>query len=814
MRLCYLGGALEVGASSILVKLDNKNILLDCGIRQKKTKDKLPDFSMIAEFGGVDAIVVSHAHLDHIGSLPLISKEYPKANIYMNRMTKELSQVLLYDSLKIMNYQEGEIPVFSEDDVQNMLDRIVLVPYQKEISISDSIVLTLYMAGHIAGASCCYLKAKEGTLFYTGDFSIFPQHAISGLSIPKLRPDIVISEATYGDKLHANRESEELRLIDSINEIINKGGKVLIPVFALGRSQEVLLILKRAMNKKQLKKIPVFVDGMVRNINNVFQDNPLFLKESLGKKILRGTNIFYDDNVIRVEDDKMRDKIIQDNTSSIIVASSGMLSGGMSEYYASRLVTDSKNGIILTGYQDEESNGRMLLNLLEDPADERRLKLNESVYQVNCSIDRVGLSAHADKQEMKSLFNMLRPKYIILGHGDEEIIHSFALEVTKEIKSKVYTPNVGEVIALEIRNPRKQINKRLEYLYSRDGNMDDFYKFIKEHYGERLFTIEDLAYIYYGGDETEDVVNSFTEEIINTPYFRPDRRRYFLFRITDELEFDSLVNKEITAQDIEVVIKDKFKIFPYKKVSYYLNEKRVVLTFDFPKVIENDFDKCAEDVFNEIGIRVEKNSNINNRACEIVITDVLGRENIDKVSFLPLENKFVVRVYDKNTDKAEDIRKKIGYDIELVLVPRKDTREPERVFLTGDRLEQNEALMYIDDYFKDKEHKPYKKSIKNGNLVLSFISYEIGMLYWDDLKIIESGIKWKIELNHSANMNMIFSVLEELLVKYNLEKVKNPSFLPVSNSVSVKIISREGKIIDGLKKEFKDLTGLVLQIDK
>ena len=111
---------------------------------------------MISEFGGVDDIIISHAHMDHIGSLPLISKEYPNAKIYMNRMTMELSRVLLYDSLKIMNYQEGEIPVFNEDDVCNMFDRIVLIPYQKEVSITDSITLTLYMAGHIAGASCCY----------------------------------------------------------------------------------------------------------------------------------------------------------------------------------------------------------------------------------------------------------------------------------------------------------------------------------------------------------------------------------------------------------------------------------------------------------------------------------------------------------------------------------------------------------------------------------------------------------------------------------------------------------------------------------
>lgn len=120
MEVVYLGGANEVGASSILVKINEKNILLDCGIRQSKNKDKLPDFSIIPDFGGLDAIIISHAHMDHIGSLPILSKEFPLTPIYMNKMTLELTKVLLYDSLKIMNYTEGEIPIFSENDVLNM----------------------------------------------------------------------------------------------------------------------------------------------------------------------------------------------------------------------------------------------------------------------------------------------------------------------------------------------------------------------------------------------------------------------------------------------------------------------------------------------------------------------------------------------------------------------------------------------------------------------------------------------------------------------------------------------------------------------
>ncbi len=813
MQVTYLGGALEVGASSILLKLNQHNILLDSGIRQKKTKDKLPNFNQIAELGGVQAIVISHAHMDHIGSLPLISKEYPTAKIYMNKMTLELTRVLLYDSLKIMNYQEGEIPIFNENDVINMLDRIEIIPFQKETKIIDDITLTFYMAGHIAGASCCYLKSKEGTVFYTGDYSLFPQHTISGLSIPKLRPDIVISESTYGDKLHANREIEEMRLIDTVNNIITQGGKVLIPVFALGRSQEVLLILKKAFNKKQIKEVPVYIDGMVRNINAVFLNNPLYLKESIGKRILRGTNIFYNDQLIRVEDDNQRKKIIDTSSPCIIVSSSGMLMGGMSEYYASHLVTDANNAIILTGYQDEESNGRTLLNLLDELPEKRQIKLNDKVYPVACSIEKVGLSAHADKQEMKTLFELLKPKYLILGHGEESIIESLAKEVTKELHIKVYVPRIGDTLELDIKNPRKQLNHKLEYLYhNKNESLKDFYSFIKEHYQYRLFTADDLAYIYYAKNPTELEVQHLTETLLNTPYFTQDKRRYFLFKITDELELTQLENKEITSQELENLIKEKMSIFPYKKISYYLNEKKVILTFDFPNTISNDFEVIAKEIQDATNFLVEKNDNINNLACENVIKEIIGTDNINKISYHQLENKFKVKVYQKQENVEKIIEEKIGYPVELIIVPKKEDQIV-NVSLTGQKLEQNEAFLYIDQYFKDKTHAPYKKSLKNGNIVLSFITYEIGSLYRDDLNQLSKDINWNIELNHNANMNMIFNTLESLLTKNNLEKIKNPSYLALENKVSIKLPMTSDLTIKQLKDEFRDLTGLELIIE-
>lgn len=397
MDIQFLGGALEIGGSAILIYIDGKNILLDAGIRQGISKDPLPNYRVIQECGGLDAIIISHAHLDHIGSLPVISKEYPNARIYMNHMTMDLVRVQLFDSLKIMNNREAEIPLYAEQDVVSTLNRIFPIGYEVKFPILEDIFLTFYNAGHIAGASFCYIQGKEGTLFYSGDFAAFSQKSIEGAKLPKLRPDVAIVESTYGDRLHSNREIEEKALIDFVNEAVGNKGKILIPAFALGRAQEVILILKGAMNKGQLKNVKVYVDGLVRDVNRVYNRNPLYLKKSLGKKVLKGLEPFYDDNIVEVKPNDKREELLKEE-HTVFVASSGMLTGGPSAFYAEKIAPIENGYIAITGYQDEESPGRQLLDILEAKEGERYLKLNGVGFPVKGQIKKIGLSAHSDKK--------------------------------------------------------------------------------------------------------------------------------------------------------------------------------------------------------------------------------------------------------------------------------------------------------------------------------------------------------------------------------------------------------------------------------
>lgn len=824
MKVSFLGGAHEVGGSCILLKIYNKNILLDSGIRQSASKDPLPDFRTIQEYGGIDAIIISHAHLDHIGSLPLISKEYPNAKIYTNNMTKDLMKVLLYDSLKIMNNREAEIPLYAEQDVENMLNRIFTINYSVDFPIFEDVVLTFYIAGHIAGASCVYITTPEGSLFYSGDFSIFSQRSVDGLKVPKLRPDAAIFETTYGDRLHSNREVEEERLIELARECEINRGKMLIPAFALGRAQEILLILQKAINKKIIKNINIYVDGMIKDINRVYKFNPLYLKNSLAKKILRGIEPFYHENIIPVDKKELREKIAEDKEPCIIVSSSGMITGGPSQYYAEKLASLENGYIVITGYQDEESPGRKLLNLLESEENERKLEINGRSIPVKCRVEKVGLSAHGDKGEIRSLINLLSPNNIFLVHGDGVVIESFAREIFSEVRGKIYAPKCGENYEINIRNPRKQWKKQMPQVMESseelgEDSIEKLWKFVLVNYGEKLFTIEDLIYIWSGNSKIKSQdIGKFQKLIAQCPYFESDTRRLFLFKAkTIEQVYEDTKERELKPNELNDFINEYFSAYGFKKASLIYDEKKVSLSFNFPDVVDREIYGAFDEFEKKTSWRVEISDKVNINAVDNFIRELLWDADIKKISFKLEDKKVTVILNSKFTmeeQMLQEFKERTGIELFVQNPGESISNEISSIVQNtniSNVMEQNQALKIIEESFMAEEFTPYKKSIKNNDrgkyIELYFISPIIGKKYKEKINDLVQKTGWSMKISDAVNQNEIIRLAIALCKKEEISLKKNPSFNPSALTVELKAESLDEEKIENIRKEFEYKTG-------
>jgi len=822
MEFHFLGGAMEIGASCIYVKAAGRRFLLDSGIRQSGVKDPLPDFRTIQEQGGVDAIIVSHAHMDHIGTLPIISKAYPNARIYMTVMTAELTRVLLYDSLKIMAYREDEIPHYTEQDVLDMLGRVTPVRYQAEQLISDGVRLTFYPAGHIAGAACTYLTTEEGTLFYSGDFAAFSQRTIEGIHIPKLRPDVAIVETTYGNRLHANRQVEERRLVELVRECVEKGQKVLIPAFALGRSQEVLLILRAAIQNGEIPAVPVYVDGMVRDINIVYTRNPTFLKNALGKRILRGGEPFYTKEIQPVAPMGNRQEILEQKGAAVIVSSSGMLTGGPSMQYAKKLVQSEDACVIITGYQDEESPGRQLMNLLEGQ-EEKKITLDGTTLPVRCRIEQVGLSAHGDKSEITALLERLSARQIFLVHGNEETIRDYGKELAKEdYRRRIYLPECGQVYPVEIRKKRQQLNNPLPYTMQKNHAFaaDDaklLWGYWCEHYSGRKFAVSQLAEIWYGRRQEEETLQSMQEILSESPYFSQNARQLFLFEVNSREDIEkALAPKERTIQEVEVQIQELFAAHTYRKIGYYPERREVVLQFDYPDSIDKAlFQKNAEDFQGETGWTVRVNPSMNHSAAGSLLYAAFG-DRLQKVSYYVDRKQYVVTVSaekEQDREAAGVFFRQTGWSLCVNgrCLDCGSAAEASGMAGSGDAakrsdmefepggaaakpVEQNLAFSCIEQSFEKLPDQIEKKSIRQDErgkyLEFSFVSPQVGLRYRKELQEIADQIGWRIRIADKVNQNALFQVVRSLCAEHGMTPAKNPSYIPDRRVVTVKVADR------------------------
>ena len=418
MKVSILGGGNEVGASCLHIEIAGTNILIDAGMRMHGD-NPLPALGMLEGLGDPDVILVTHAHADHIGALPIIHSIYPNSPIYATPPTVDLMTIMMKDSYKILEQRCREtntLPPYTEEQVNQLLQSLLLYPANGELKIGN-VKIKSYRAGHILGAVMFLIEGDGEKLFVTGDLSFKAGRTIHGAEVPHgIQPDVMIMESTYGNRTHSDRNTEENRLAKDVAEVVANGGFALIPAFALGRAQEILLILQDYMDKGLIPEFPIYVDGLVTPISRIYKKYPHFLKGPVAYRIKNNGDAFLTEGRCKAVQPKEREAILRGKPGCII-ASSGMLIGGASSWYAEKLVSNEKNAIFITGYQDEESPGKKLLNIADGLVDE--IELNGTSHHVKCRIGKYGLSAHADASEMNRFVQTLQPTYTLLVHGDD-----------------------------------------------------------------------------------------------------------------------------------------------------------------------------------------------------------------------------------------------------------------------------------------------------------------------------------------------------------------------------------------------------------
>ncbi|MGQ9460428.1 MAG: beta-CASP ribonuclease aCPSF1 [Candidatus Bathyarchaeaceae archaeon] len=456
IRITALGGCKEVGRSALLVQTRESCALLDCGINPGSTNplEAFPrlDTSQF-DLDLLDAVIISHAHLDHCGFLPFLYKYGYDGPVYCSAPTSNLMTLLQLDYLDVLSKQ-GIMAPYDQKDVRETVLHTIPLRYGAVTDIAPDMRLTLHNSGHILGSSLTHLHIGEGlhNVVYTSDYKYAPTMLLEPAVSVFPRVETIITESTYGapgDLMPSRIEAEE-GLASVINKTLDRGGKVLIPVPAVGRAQEIMLIIDGYMRRGILKEAPVFIEGMISEATAIHTAYPEYLAREVRNSILHeGINPFQSDYFTIVEHPSAREEIVE-GEQSIIIATSGMLEGGPVIDYFKRLAQDKRNTIIFVSYQIEGTLGRRIQKgLTETPMINSEGKIE--VVKVNLQVESIeGFSGHSDRRQIINYLRRVKPKpeRIIVVHGEKAKCMSIANIFARKYGVETVVPENLETVKL------------------------------------------------------------------------------------------------------------------------------------------------------------------------------------------------------------------------------------------------------------------------------------------------------------------------------------------------------------------------------
>ncbi len=454
IRLTALGGFREVGRQCMFLQTSESNVLIDCGVNVGTPSKAFPRLDMPElSVDKLDAVVISHAHLDHCGMVPFLFKYGYRGPVYMTAPTLNLSTLLQLDYLDVAE-REGKLRPYRDRDVKEAILHTIPLSYGEVTDIAPDVRLTLHNAGHILGSSIIHLHIGDGqyNLAYTGDFKFGRSRLLEPATFTFPRLETLIVESTYGhptDKMPPRQEVER-RFASLIKKAISRGGKVLIPVLAVGRAQEIMLVLEDLVSKNRIPRVPVYIEGMIAQATAIHTTHPEALSKKIREMIFhQGVNPFLNDIFVQVDNPDQREEIVE-GEPCVVMATSGMLAGGPSVDYFRLLAPDEKNMLMFVSYQGEGTLGRRIQKGWKE-IQMRNREGNTTVVPINLQVETVeGFSGHSDRKQILNFVKRVQPhpERVLTCHGEASKCLNLASTIHKALKVDTKALMVTESVKL------------------------------------------------------------------------------------------------------------------------------------------------------------------------------------------------------------------------------------------------------------------------------------------------------------------------------------------------------------------------------
>ena len=456
VRVTALGGCREVGRSCFMLSTPETKVLIDCGVNVGSDDNGTPYLYIpeVTPISQIDAVVLTHAHLDHSGLIPLLYKYGFEGPVYCTPPTRDLMALLQLDFIDVAA-KEGKTIPYESSMIRETLKHTITLNYGDVTDIAPDMKLTLHNAGHILGSSVVHFHVGDGlyNIAFTGDHKYEKTRLFDPAVNSFPRVETIITESTYGGSkdMQPSRREAENRLKDIVKETIARGGTVLIPAFAVGRSQEVMLVLEEIIRKGFIDdNIPVYLDGMIWEATAIHTTYPEYLNSDLKNLIFhKGMNPFLADCFEQVDSVEKRKDILTNPKPSVILATSGMLNGGPIMEYLRAYGPDEKNVLVFVGYQAEGTMGRRLQKGWSEIPVYNNGK--SDIIKINLQVKTVdGFSGHSDRRQLMDYIKKMkpRPEHILTEHGDEKSCLDLASSIYRKYRIETRAPMNLETIRL------------------------------------------------------------------------------------------------------------------------------------------------------------------------------------------------------------------------------------------------------------------------------------------------------------------------------------------------------------------------------